>query len=165
MNGLIPRKITAALLDQLAPVEVTTRGKRFLCADDFFEHYGPLLNGRRKEFFLTAALDSKHRLIGEEVVSVGSLTESVVHPREVFRWAVSMGARRIGLVHNHPSDDPTPSVEDKVVTRRLVKSGRMLGIEILDHVIVADGRFFSFVDAGLCGLRSAHTKSAAPAAS
>jgi DNA repair protein RadC len=82
-------------------------------------------------------------------VSVGTLTASLVHPREVFREAIRNAAAALLLVHHHPSGDPSPSAEDRSVTDRLVAAGRLLGIRVVDHVIVADGGYFSFQEAGL----------------
>ncbi len=92
-------------------------------------------------------LDGRHRLIAAEEVSVGTLTASLVHPREVFRDAIRNAAAAIVLVHNHPSGDPGPSAEDRAVTRRLRSAGELLGIRVLDHVIVADRGYFSFREA------------------
>jgi DNA repair protein RadC len=85
----------------------------------------------------------------ELVVTRGILDASVVHPREVFRAAITESAAAVILVHNHPSGDPTPSPEDRAVTLQLAAAGRTLGIPVLDHVVVGDGRFVSFVEAGL----------------
>jgi DNA repair protein RadC len=84
-----------------------------------------------------------------KVVSTGSLTASLVHPREVWRTALYLCAAAVVFVHNHPSGDPAPSQEDIEITRRLKETGEMLGIRVLDHVVLGDGRFFSFSDRGL----------------
>jgi DNA repair protein RadC len=101
------------------------------------------LRGLERERFLVLLLDGKHRLKRREVVSEGTLTTSLVHPREVFRPAVRESAAAVVVVHNHPSGDPEPSLEDVEVTRRLIEAGRLLGIPLLDHVVVGDGRFAS----------------------
>jgi DNA repair protein RadC len=101
------------------------------------------VRGLERETFYALLLDGKHHLKRREVVSVGSLTSSLVHPREVFRTAVAGGAAALVCAHNHPSGDPEPSAEDLDVTRRLVQAGRLLGIALLDHVIVGDGRYVS----------------------
>jgi DNA repair protein RadC len=88
-------------------------------------------------------LDGKHRLKRCEAVSEGTLTTSLVHPREVFRAAVRESAAAVVVVHNHPSGDPEPSLEDLEVTRRLIDVGRLVGVPVLDHVVVGDGRFVS----------------------
>lgn len=96
------------------------------------------LKGKKKEHFLVLCLDTRNRLINCKAVSVGSLDTSVVHPREVFKEAVSSSAASVIFVHNHPSGDPEPSKEDVELTRRLVKAGEIVGIEVLDHIIVCD---------------------------
>lgn len=107
-----------------------------------------------REEMLAVLLDAKHRIIGINTVSVGSLTLSIVHPREVFKPAIVGNAAAIILAHNHPSGDPTPSREDRDLTARLCEAGKMLGIAILDHLVIgeerADGRraYVSFTDEG-----------------
>ena len=114
-----------------------------------FQHYAQKLAGRKKEYFYAVLLDCKHRIIREELVSIGSLNLSVVHPREVFRAAISEAAESIILVHNHPSGDPTPSREDINVTNRLVEVGKVVGIEVLDSCIIGDGKYVSFMEQGM----------------
>jgi len=109
-----------------------------------FDHFHLRLRDAKREVFLVLLLDSKHRIIREERVSEGSLTASIVHPREVFQAAISELAGAIVAIHNHPSGDPTPSAEDFEVTRRLKDAGELLGIQLLDHVILGDGEFVSF---------------------
>lgn len=103
----------------------------------------------RREHFRVVMLDVKNRVLGVEEVSIGSLNTSLVHPREVFRPAVVKSCAGIILIHNHPSGDPTPSSEDLEVTRRLCEAGKLMGIEVLDHVVIGDGKFFSFREKGL----------------
>jgi DNA repair protein RadC len=124
-------------------------GVQFRTSEDIFRHYACRLRDAKKEQFLTVLLDGKNRVIREEKVSEGSLTASIVHPREVFMPAIRESAGAIVLVHNHPSGDPTPSFEDIEVTERLLKVGEVVGIRVLDHVIVGEGVFTSFVDRGL----------------
>lgn len=97
-----------------------------------------------REGFLSFMLDSRHKLLAVQVVSVGSLQSSIVHPREVFRAAVAIGAAAVVLAHNHPSGDPSPSSEDQAVTDRLKEAGVILGIEVLDHLIIGATRYYSF---------------------
>jgi DNA repair protein RadC len=100
------------------------------------------------EQFGIVMLDTKHRVIRIRIVSVGSLDSTVVHPREVFREAASASASAIVLFHNHPSGDPTPSPDDLVLTTRMVRAGGIMGIDVIDHLILADQRYFSLVEAG-----------------
>jgi DNA repair protein RadC len=101
------------------------------------------LKGKKKEHFLALLLDTRNRLIRTSTVSMGSLDSSVVHPREVFKEAISASAASVIFVHNHPSGDPEPSEDDIELTKRLVEAGKLLGILVLDHVIVGDGTFVS----------------------
>ena len=94
-------------------------------------------------------LDGKNRVIREVQISEGSLNQSIVHPREVFNQAVRESAAAVILIHNHPTGDPTPSREDNEITRRLKEAGDLLGIKVLDHIIIGDGAYLSFVDRGL----------------
>ncbi|MBS4031050.1 MAG: DNA repair protein RadC [Clostridiales bacterium] len=102
-----------------------------------------------REHFRVLLLDTKNKVLGIEEISIGSLNTSLVHPREVFRPAIRRACASLILVHNHPSGDPTPSREDLDVTRRLCEAGRLVGIEILDHVVIGDGKYLSFREKGL----------------
>lgn len=103
----------------------------------------------QKEVFICLHLDSKNNIISEDVVSIGTLNRSLVHPREVFKKAIKNGAALILVVHNHPSGDPMPSQEDKQVTKRLKEVGELMGIPLLDHIIIARDRRFSFREEGI----------------
>jgi DNA repair protein RadC len=109
----------------------------------------PRYAARPVETFGLLALDVRHRLRREAVVSVGCLTASLVHPREVFQEAVVSRAAALVLFHNHPSGDPEPSVEDLSLTRRLAAAGTLMGIEVLDHLVLGAGRFVSLKDRGI----------------
>lgn len=125
------------------------RGQAIRSPSDVQRHFQPRWRDRRRESFHALQLDGRHRLMAVDEVSVGTLTASLVHPREVFREAIRNAAAALLLVHHHPSGDPSPSAEDRSVTDRLVAAGRLLGIRVVDHVIVADGGYFSFQEAGL----------------
>jgi DNA repair protein RadC len=103
----------------------------------------------RKEHFLILCLNARRQLVHRETVSVGTLSASLVHPREVFSPAIAHSAAAVVAVHNHPSGDPTPSAEDRDVTRRLQRAGELLGIPLADHVVVSESGFFSFREHGL----------------
>lgn len=113
---------------------------------DVFRRLGPRLRDVRQEEFHALLLNTRHHVLREVLVTRGILDASLVHPREVFRIAVSEGAAGIILVHNHPSGDPTPSPEDRAVTRQLGAAGRAIGIPVLDHVVVGRGRYVSLAD-------------------
>lgn len=103
----------------------------------------------RKEHFLVLCLNARRQLIKLETVSIGTLSASLVHPREVFGPAIAHGAAAVVAVHNHPSGDASPSAEDREATRRLQRAGELLGIPLADHVIVSESSFFSFRESGL----------------
>ena len=102
-----------------------------------------------REIFCIVILDARNQVIGINTVSIGSVSASIVHPRETFRPAIMMGASSLILAHCHPSGDPSPSKDDIELTRRLVKAGEILGIEVLDHLIIGDSRFLSLKEKGL----------------
>ncbi|MBI4847872.1 MAG: DNA repair protein RadC [Nitrospirae bacterium] len=120
----------------------------FTNSREVYEYYHPKFYGLKKERFLCAMLDAKNRVFKETVVSDGTLTSSLVHPREVFRYAIKEAAASVLFVHNHPSGDPTPSRDDIDITKRLVETGKIVGINVLDHVVVSDGRYTSIMEKG-----------------
>jgi DNA repair protein RadC len=146
----VAARITAALelgrrLAREGPLERTrVRGPR-----DIYERCAPGMRDLAQEEFRVLLLNTQHAVAREIVITRGTLDASIVHPREVFRAAIAESAAAMILVHNHPSGDPTPSAEDRAVTRQLAEAGRLLGIPVLDHVVVGDGRYVSFVEAGL----------------
>jgi len=101
------------------------------------------LKGKKKEHFLVLCLDTRNRLINCQLVSIGSLDTSIVHPREVFKEAISSCSASVIFAHNHPSGDPEPSKEDIELTKRLAKAGEIIGIDVLDHIIVCDKSYLS----------------------
>jgi DNA repair protein RadC len=121
---------------------------QILSSRDAAELLVPQFGSRPVEQFGVVLLDTKHRVLRTSLLSVGTLDASIVHPREVFREAASGGAAAIIVFHNHPSGDPRPSPEDVALTRRLIRAGEMMGIDVLDHVIIAENRFHSLRDAG-----------------
>jgi DNA repair protein RadC len=116
---------------------------------EVYRHCSGRLAALRKEEFHVLLLDGKNRPIKQVRISEGSLTASLVHPREVFVPVIEESAAAIILVHNHPSGDPTPSAEDVAITRRLREVGELMGVSVLDHVVIGDGRYVSFADEGL----------------
>jgi len=109
----------------------------------------PVFVGLDREQCVVMVLDAKHQVIGINVVSIGSLSVSIVHPREVFKPAILLNAAAVILSHNHPSGDTTPSEEDHALTQRLKEAGKCLGIPLLDHLVLGDhGNFWSFADQG-----------------
>ncbi|MBI5183878.1 MAG: DNA repair protein RadC [Nitrospinae bacterium] len=124
---------------------------RIRTSKDVVNHYIPLMRNIKKEIFKTILLDGKNKIIKDVTISEGSLTSSIVHPREVFNPAIKESASAIIFIHNHPSGDPTPSKDDIEITHRLIKAGEIIGIKTLDHIIIGDGRYFSFVDKEMMG--------------
>ncbi len=115
---------------------------------DVVAAFAPHLEALSVEEFHIAILDAQHHLERDVLVTRGILDSSLVHPREVFREAIAERAASIILVHNHPSGDPTPSAEDRIVTSQLVAAGTLLGIPVRDHVVIGRGRYVSFAEAG-----------------
>jgi DNA repair protein RadC len=146
----VAARISAALelgrrLAREGPLErMRIRGPR-----DVYDLCAPATRDLAQEEFRVLLLNTQHAVVRELVVTRGTLDASIVHPREVFRAAITESAAAMILVHNHPSGDPTPSPEDREVTRQLAEAGRLVGIPVLDHVVVGDGRYVSFVEAGL----------------
>jgi DNA repair protein RadC len=134
------RRLASEVRDDGAPV----RSPR-----DVARLFAPRLEDLPVEEFHVAVLDAQHRLERDVTVTRGILTSSLVHPREVFREAIAERAAAVILVHNHPSGDPTPSADDRLVTEQLVAAGKLLDIPVHDHVIIGRGRYTSFAETGL----------------
>jgi len=153
MRGVGPARavaIHAALeLGRRLAAEVRGEGAPMRSPRDVAAAFAPRLEDLPVEEFHVAILDAQHRLERDVTVTRGLLNSSLVHPREVFREAIAERAAAIILVHNHPSGDPTPSADDRLVTEQLVAAGRVLDIPVHDHVIVGRGRYSSFAEAGL----------------
>ncbi len=112
-------------------------------ADDAWRLLAPRLEGLDRERFVVVLLNRKHAVLSVEVVAIGTLDATIVHPREVFKPAIRRSAAAVLLAHNHPSGDPTPSPEDHVLTRRLLDAAEVLGLVVLDHVVIGAGRYVS----------------------
>jgi DNA repair protein RadC len=142
------RVLAALELGRRAAVEAPGERDRIRGPADVHLLLGPRLRDLRQEEFHALFLDSRHRVLREALVTRGTLDASLVSPREVFRLAVVEGAAAVILAHNHPSGDPAPSPDDRAVTRQIAEAGRALGIPVLDHVILGDGRFASLAEEG-----------------
>lgn len=151
-KGIGPAKaatIMAALeIGRRLSKEEIRSGDTFRCSEDVFRHYHSTMRDVKKENFLAILLDSKNKVIREVDVSTGSLTASIVHPRELFNPAIKESAAAMLLIHNHPSGDPTPSREDIELTKRLKDAGDLLGIKVIDHIIIGDGHHVSLAEMG-----------------
>ncbi len=107
------------------------------------------IKDKAKEHFKLILLNPRNKIIGISTISIGTLNASLVHPREVFKDAITHSAASVILAHNHPSGDPEPSEDDIKITKKLVDSGKILGIEVLDHIVIGKSNFFSFKERGL----------------
>jgi DNA repair protein RadC len=117
--------------------------------EDVIKTARALLKGKKKEHFLVMCLDTRNHLIKTNVVSIGSLDCSIVHPREVYKEAISSSAASVIFIHNHPSGDPTPSEDDIKITKRLIEAGEIVGIEVLDHIVICDSEHISMKNKNL----------------
>jgi DNA repair protein RadC len=129
-------------------VRETEDRPRFTTPPSMAAYLLPLYGASTVEQFGLVMLDTKARIIRSKLVSVGSLDSTVVHPREVFREAAAAAAASIILFHNHPSGDPTPSKDDLVLTARMIHAGEIMGIDVLDHIILADQCYYSLLESG-----------------
>lgn len=118
----------------------------FSTPQSVYSYFAPRMKNLKKEVFSCLLLDAKNRFIREVRVSEGTLNRSLIHPREAFREAVREAAQSVIFIHNHPSGDPSPSKDDITVTERLKNAGEIIGINVLDHIIIGDGRFVSLKD-------------------
>jgi DNA repair protein RadC len=117
--------------------------------EQVFARYGPLMEDLKKEVFRVALLDAQNGLLRDVVISEGTLSASLVHPREVFKPAILESAASVILIHNHPSGDPTPSREDIRLTRQLVEGAKLLELRVHDHLVIGRGRFVSLAERGI----------------
>lgn len=136
--------IAAFELGKRAISEKNGNNISFRCSEEVANYYIPLLKNLKKEQFRVLLLDIKNKIIKEVLISQGSLTSSLVHPREVLKPAIKESAASVIFIHNHPSGDPEPSSDDIEITNRLCKSCSIIGINVLDHIIVAENGYFSF---------------------
>jgi len=118
-------------------------------AKDIETFFLPKMSHLKKEHFKVIYLDSRKSIIKEETIFIGTLNASIIHPREIFEFAIIESAAAIILVHNHPSGDPTPSEDDLEITKQLVNSGKILGINVLDHVVIGRENIYSFKENGI----------------
>jgi DNA repair protein RadC len=153
VRGVGPAKAArlAAAFELTRRLRARTPGARTVLSQpaQVFQAFGPLMEDLRREVFRVALLDAQNGLLRDCVISEGTLSASLVHPREVFKPAILESAASIILLHNHPSGDPTPSREDVRLTRQLVDCARLLDLRIHDHVIVGRGRYASLAERGL----------------
>jgi DNA repair protein RadC len=153
IKGIGPAKIA----QMKASLEIARRlgshkwesGQPLRSSEDVFHHFRHGLEKEKKEFFYVILLNNKNKKLREVKISEGSLTASLVHPREVYNPVIRESAAAVIFVHNHPSGDPAPSQEDIEITRRLKEVGEVMGVRVLDHVVIGHDRYFSFSDRGM----------------
>ncbi len=132
--------------------ESSENSPSFSASLNVYSYFAPRLKNLKKEVFIAVLLDAKNKMIKEkeyDKVSEGTLTNSIIHPREAFKEAIRESAASVIFVHNHPSGDPTPSQDDIFVTERLKKAGEIIGILVIDHVIIGDGKYTSLKEKGI----------------
>jgi DNA repair protein RadC len=148
IEGLGRAKIIAILAALEAGRRSLSKKHEKLCMfknpQDVYEYYAPLIAGLKYELFKVAAVDGKNVLIKDTTISKGILDASLVHPREVFKFALNENASALFLIHNHPSGNMKPSDDDLHITERLRSAGEMMGIRIVDHIIITEHGYYSF---------------------
>jgi len=140
--------VAAVELGRRTLVRTALERPQYLTPQQLASYLLPQYGAASVEQFGLVMLDTKHRVIRVKVISVGSLDAAVVHPREVFREATAVSAAAIVLFHNHPSGDPTPSHDDLQLTWRMLHAGDIMGIDVIDHLVLADQRYYSLLEAG-----------------
>jgi DNA repair protein RadC len=153
LKGIGPAKVAQIK----AAIEIARRtgnhrweaGQPLRSSEDVFHHFRQGLEKEKREFFYVVLLNNKNKKLRDVKISEGSLTASLVHPREVYNPVIRESAAAVIFVHNHPSGDPAPSQEDIEITRRLKEVGEVMGVRVLDHVVIGHDRYFSFSDRGM----------------
>jgi len=123
-------------------------GKRIQKAQDVVDYYYAEMRDKKKELFHILLLDIRYQVIRDVLISMGSLTETTVHPREVLKEVIKESAAAVIFLHNHPSGNPNPSQQDIKLTDRLCESCQMIGVKVLDHIIIGEDNFYSFAQMG-----------------
>jgi DNA repair protein RadC len=121
-------------------------GRQIKSAKDVYDYCYPIMCDLDREIFMILYLDTKNRIIKDEIISVGTLNSTIVHPREVFKNAIKDSVNSIIIIHNHPSGDSTPSFEDDRITEKFFKAGELIDIKVLDHVIIGKDNYYSYKD-------------------
>ena len=122
--------------------------KKISSAKDVYDYFKTILENQNQENFYILMLNTQNHIIKKEFITKGVLDSSIIHPREIFKPAIKNSTSKIILVHNHPSGNPNPSSEDLEVTKQLIEAGKLIDIKILDHVIIGNGGWWSFVEDG-----------------
>ena len=141
----VPRYTISLIKEAASTFHAKTRCQ---FSEDVYRYFKDICENQDREHLYALFLDTKHVPIGMNHVAMGTLSTTIVHPREVFKCAILLNAACLVIVHNHPSGDPSPSHEDRALTTRIADAGKLLGIALLDHVVIGSGRYFSFADQG-----------------
>jgi len=153
LSGIGPAKAArlVAAFELTRRLRARTPGARIVLSGpaEAYAAFGPLMEDLKREVFRIALLDAQNGLLRDRVISQGTLSASLVHPREVFKPAILESAASVILLHNHPSGDPTPSREDIRLTRQLVECAHLLDLRIHDHLVIGHGRFVSLAERGI----------------
>lgn len=156
LSEIAPELSQPRIAQVMAAIQLGIRATKVACRrrdvgnpTAVYEFIAPQMRYLTTERFVVIPVNAKNNILDVCIVSEGTLTASLVHAREIFKPAIRRSAHAVILAHNHPSGDPTPSREDKEVTQRLIGAGKLLGIEVLDHIVVGDGRYTSFRERGL----------------
>lgn len=128
---------------------VSSEFNRVNCSQDTYNLLKGIIGNNDREEMIALLLDAKFKVLAVHSISIGSLTQAIVHPREVFKAAIISNAASIIIAHNHPSGDSNPSPEDRELTKRLSEAGKLLGIPLTDHLVIGDGNYYSFADQGM----------------
>lgn len=120
------------------------QNKKINTAQDIANYFIPKLKNKKKEYFYCVFLDTKNKIIKSKLIAIGTLNSSMVHPREIFKPAIKESSNSIILLHNHPSGDPTPSKEDIIITKRIIKAGKLISIQVIDHIIIGTNDYWSY---------------------
>lgn len=139
----IPRYTISLVKEATSPFHAQTRCQS---SEDVYRYFKDICADQDREHLYALFLDTKHAPIGLNHVAMGTLNTTIVHPREVFKCAILLNAACLVIVHNHPSGDPSPSQEDRILTTRIADAGQLLGITLLDHVVIGDEGYYSFAD-------------------
>jgi DNA repair protein RadC len=127
---------------------VTKNITKISSSKNVFDLMKPILENKKQEHFYVLHLNSKNEILSKKLIAIGTLNSVLIHPREIFKEAIRESAQNIILVHNHPSGDQTPSLSDKEITTKIEKASEIIGIDLLDHIIIGQDKWFSFDDEG-----------------
>ena len=148
-KGAKSKRVNIVSIKMVKENSILYKGKKITSSQDAAKFIGEFIKDADREELIVCSLDTKNQPTSIQVASIGSLNSSIVHPREIFKVAILSNAASIIIAHNHPSDDTTPSSEDINVTHRIKDAGKLLGIELIDHIIIGNERYLSLKEKGI----------------